>query len=716
MMRIVETSECLTGFTSGLSDLTADGKQRLTRTAGDIVRRIVETYGRAFGTADVGAGGSGITGLTGPSRDFAQGTTGLLYGKVQSGKTNTTVASTALAVANGFRVVVVLTSDNTLLGRQTFRRFRDGLAYAGPRVHDWESWNRDPEEFGSRLRNDAVVEDTGIVLVSTKNVAHLKSLEKVLRAAKASGYPGLIIDDEADHASLNTLTSRNAGSGANDASAVFEQIGRLRKVVPRHVYLQVTATPQSLLLQTISHPSRPVFCAVVEPGDGYTGGDVFFDDISGDSRLCVEVDASELQAFRTGRVRIRNTPEPPDGLRKALSSFCVALAQQTLNDGGRAASPYSALIHVSHRQIDHDTVAEVVSGFLVKLDQALRGRLNEADRTRALGWIEVAYKDLARTAKLEGLSRIIEVLQSTLRNATPSVVNAEMEKQEIDYRKGPNILIGGNRLGRGLTIPGLMTTYYLRDPRTKMADTVHQHARMFGYRRSLVQLARLFTTRSLLNTFAAIHESDEGTREALGKDPANPSLTPVWVGEGMRATRSNVLNPSELGVVPNAIAIYPPDPHWRKSDVRNNVLKLDRLLRDHTDDEEYVDVDLEFLKALVSLMPSSSVAGYSWDDRRVLQILSALQQSQIGISRGRLNVRRGPRGAGLQLRRQAAPFKGFADSAWVNSAKQRYPKHPTLLVMMQEGSRELNWDNHRVYLPTLVLPQTGFVFMFTNHD
>ncbi len=125
---------------------------QLKQTAVEVVQNCVDVYSKTFGSGDVGATGTGI--VSKPYRSKSKnkdekipyGTTGLIYGKVQSGKTNTTIATLALAQANQFRCFIVLTSDNTWLGKQTADRFANQLK-GGPVVFNWEEWRSDPEEF-----------------------------------------------------------------------------------------------------------------------------------------------------------------------------------------------------------------------------------------------------------------------------------------------------------------------------------------------------------------------------------------------------------------------------------------------------------------------------------------------------------------------------------------------------------------------------------------
>ncbi len=113
---------------SKIKDKAAD---QLKQTAVEVVQNCVDVYSKTFGSGDVGATGTGSVSNPYKSKNkdekIPNGTTGLIYGKVQSGKTNTTIATLALAQANQFRCFIVLTSDNTWLGKQTADRFANQL-------------------------------------------------------------------------------------------------------------------------------------------------------------------------------------------------------------------------------------------------------------------------------------------------------------------------------------------------------------------------------------------------------------------------------------------------------------------------------------------------------------------------------------------------------------------------------------------------------------
>jgi hypothetical protein len=280
-----------------------------------------------------------------------------------------------------------------------------------------------------------------------------------------------------------------------------------------------------------------------------------------------------------------------------------------------------------------------------------------------------------------------------------------------------NILIGGNRLGRGVTIPGLTVTYYGRDAKNKMMDTVHQHARMFGYREHLLNVTRFFTSADILKTFEVIHDADEGMREQIREgDTSDLKIAAVWVGPKLKATRSNVLNPSEIGAFAPGRQIFPADMPYKASEISKRVKTLDGLLAPYQGDEVYYEVPIDLMINILKLIPTNRYEGYTWRDDRVVGALEALQSTRINIKRGRLNVRRGKSGDGLDLTRQPVPAKGYASSGWVDVAKQQFPNQPTLLVLKQKGLAKKGWDDHVLYIPVLVMPKGKFAITFNLSD
>ncbi|MEC4817752.1 MAG: Z1 domain-containing protein [Scytonema sp. PMC 1069.18] len=685
---------------------------QLQTTASEIVQNCVDVYTKNFGGGDVGAGGTGI--VSNPYQgDIPKNTTGLIYGRVQSGKTNTIITTLAIAQENKFRCFIVLTSDNTWLGKQTADRFNSQLR-GGPVIFNWEEWKKDPQSF-AKNKLIPYLRDTGVVLVSTKNVHHLDNLIEVLKFAKASAVPTLIFDDEADNASLNTNEAKQAKEGKDvvSDSAIFEKIGKVRQEAANHIYLQITATPQSLLLQSLDHPCKPVFCAALpEPGDSYMGGDLFFQE---NSSYCIIVEATEIDELKQQEgENPGNNWNTPKGLILALCCFFLGSIYKMQSE---PEGIYSFLAHICYKKDSHSNLDKIISSFIIKLDKALRGQSSATEQKKALKMLDEAYQELTKTAILPDLEDLIEDLKDELRRTIPKIINANSPDKEPKYASGMNILIGGNRLGRGVTIEGLMVTYYGRDAKQKVMDTVHQHARMYGYRERLKDVTRLFLPEHILEAFRSIHEADEGMRQAIGDDLNNIKIKPVWVGKYLQPTRSCVLNPANIDAFTPGSHIFPDAPLYKASETKHSMQRLDTLLQPYVMNDEYYEVKIDFLIEILSHMVSQKVDGYKWEDKRVQQSLKAMQAQ--GLKKGRLNVRRGKDYKGLNMERRE-PGKwygfGFGTSKWLTEAKLNYPDVPTLVVAYQKGEKTKNWDDQPLYLPTLILPKSKFVFMFNYSD
>jgi hypothetical protein len=470
-----------------------------------------------------------------------------------------------------------------------------------------------------------------------------------------------------------------------------------------------------LLLQNLDHPCKPAFCVLSKPGKNYIGGDNFFEK---NSKHCCTVEAEELDKLKKQRGKINpgDNWDMPPGLKLALCCFFVGSIYKMKSAPDKDAK-YSFLAHIDHKRITHSTLENVIGSFVVELDKALRSKSSVTKREDALKWLSQAHAELSKTASnLPPLNDLVVELEYELRNTLPKVIDATNPDKEPKYSPGINILIGGNRLGRGVTIEGLMITYYGRDAKQKTMDTVHQHARMFGYRKELLDVTRLFLPEHILDDFRAIHESDEGMREVIDENTGKIKLTPVWVGRKLRPTRANALNPAAIGAFTPGSSIYPRDPLWKASEVKKHTEALDKLLSKFQGEDEYHPVDIDSLIEIISEMPSRSCSGYVWEDERVKQALQAMKAE--GIHKGILNVRRGKKSDGLDLSNQTMrPWvSGFAQSQWLSKPRQKYTDVPVLVVMYEKGEKQKSWDDQPLYLPTLILPKNKFVFMFNYSE
>nr|WP_292776610.1 Z1 domain-containing protein [Nostoc sp. NMS9] len=289
----------------------------------------------------------------------------------------------------------------------------------------------------------------------------------------------------------------------------------------------------------------------------------------------------------------------------------------------------------------------------MNLDQAIREKSSDTENQQARKWLDQAYKELNKTAEnLLPITELIDELQIQLRRAIPKIINANNPEKEPNYNPGMNILIGGNRLGRGVTIDGLMVTYYGRDAKQKVMDTVHQHARMYGYSSQLKDVTRLFLPKHILDAFRSIHEADEAMRQAIGDDIHNIKLQPVWIGGNLKPTRSNVLDPSVIDVLVPGSLVFPQSPAYKKDEIEDHFKEIENLLINYQDNNQYYEVDIEFIIKILNYTKSHYVLSEKWEDKRIIKGLTDIKSK--GMTKGRLNVRRGERNnnQGLDMTRK----------------------------------------------------------------
>jgi hypothetical protein len=603
--------------------MTEDAVDAVFRQVEPFAAQLVDTYTREIAAGEVGVAGSAEASMDAilapqPPRE-------LLYGRIQSGKTVAMILTSALCLDNGFRIVVVLTTDSVALVQQTASRFK---ALEGPRVltaikdgatYEWEG----QEE---QLREAIAID--GLVLVCAKNAFNLPSLLRFLQQVDASNYPVLLMDDEADAATPDTTRAARS-SGRPNAPAYGSTMYRLviqndhpdeeglslTELFPHSLYLQVTATPYVLLLQRNEgsvHPTQPF---LLEPGNGYCGGDLFFGDFGdedpGVQRCVVVVGANELAVIN------RRVPE---GLARSVDFFIVSACARALTDGRWPDEGFKHLSHTSMRTNDHDIVAN-------HINQHLNSLRTDVHRSGDLeGYFGEAYAELQRTVdNCPPLAQIVPSVISALRQAQVSRINSKADVPQ--YGPRVNFLVGGNILGRGLTIDDLLVTYYIREAKVSQMDTVWQHARMFGYRRAYIDYVRVYLPERLAVRFRELHESEESLRDVIRHGRQIRAL-PIALPTGARATRPNALEADVPRVIPagraqTAPRYAMPDP-TAALDILN-ILRENGVPVDERERERRARrVTLEVAEALVRGIPTPD-DGSLWNEDVVVALLTSYE-------------------------------------------------------------------------------------------
>jgi hypothetical protein len=561
--------------------------QKIRVDALDLLSRVVAAYEKNVAPGEVGANGTAKASESIPDTPC----TGLLYGRIQSGKTVAMIALVAAAIDNGFRVIVVLTSDNLKLVAQTTQRF---AVLDGPIPVDalTKGWEADHRHIGRKLGTN------GVVFVCSKNKTRLDNLIKFLEDIGAPNFPALVLDDEADQATLDMNVAKNSkarekGKDLIDPTAIHDRVVmQLSPALRHHVFLQVTATPYALLLQSVGTKLRPSFVRLLEPGPEYTGGEHFFEEshINGPEPPLVFVPDTESQAIQEG------AKDAPDGLRDAIAFFLVAAASQTLTDAERARGGQNFLCHTSQLKKQHRDLESIIRDYVDRVDEHVERRAGEG-----LDRLQRAYHALKTTFPgAPDWSVLLEQVARRLVGRRVLVVNAETD---ADIGKGLNFVIGGNILGRGVTIDNLLVTYYLRQPKTGQMDTMLQHARMYGYRRGLMHLTRVFLPRELAVRFHEIHRMEARLRSQLATADVGRPIAIRSVA-GLKATRQGVLDPTYIDAFEPGDQIYPmwPDLQMAQRDYEEIEARIRKLVGDlsksHTE-----RIDYDEMLDLVELLP-----------------------------------------------------------------------------------------------------------------
>ncbi|HET7385096.1 MAG TPA: Z1 domain-containing protein [Nocardioidaceae bacterium] len=465
--------------------------------------------------------------------------TGLVVGRVQSGKTLSYEGVISLARDNGFAVVIVISGISNPLLAQGQRRLKKDLNEASPAGWTFldPADNLQPSDHVEReLRRvkanwlnpatPAAYKETAVVVV-LKNYTRIFDLAEAIEKVDLSGVRVLVVDDEADQASLNTLVRRGR------ESSTYTNLKALRDAVPNHFYLQYTATPQAPLLIAIDDALSPDFVRVLEPGDGYTGGEGYFGG-SEPSPLVHVIDAADLQAAGNP------SGPPPAGLRKAFQLFLVGAAHVVA--GGRPETR-SMLVHPSRGTADQGTFAtwirDMKSTWHDRIEHAA-----DADPVKLRDEFQRAWVDLKNTyPELVDFDACWSALGFVLNNLDVTEVNTRLGQTPVIQwiRTKFYVLVGGQAIDRGFTVEGLTVTYMPRGAGMSVADTIQQRARFFGYKADYLGLCRVFLDvdvrdafvnyvhheRDMLNSLRAIQDGSETLKQWRRKFYLDPSMRPT---------------------------------------------------------------------------------------------------------------------------------------------------------------------------------------------
>lgn len=454
---------------------------------------------------------------------------GLVVGYVQSGKTANFTAVAARASDVGYRLIIVLSGIHDSLRNQTQRRLDLELAGVGV---DWITLTDETTDFHEPQIADGFASTGTVLIVAKKITPILKRLNQWLGKleGRLADVPLLLIDDEADQASINTRGNRrdptidketapDEDTAPSLTNALIRDI--LRKV-PRATYIAYTATPFANILIDPDASDNQVgedlfpkdFVVQLPRPDGYTGTEELFGISAHGRDVLRPVDTADVQALKpklrrkSEAIVARGPLDLPQSLADALLTFALVGAIRLLR--GQQGKPNTMLVHVSQLQKDQlrigSAIEEQIRNWFYH-ENAEPGVLKRMFRSAlaGLGTVELPCDvEVVLEEAVTNLARLkVVVLNSTTGD-------------ELEYDIKPErqlVAVGGNRLSRGLTLEGLTIAYFLRT--TTLADALLQMARWYGFRTGYEDLIRIWTTEGIAQWFVELALVEESLRDSI---------------------------------------------------------------------------------------------------------------------------------------------------------------------------------------------------------
>ncbi|MBR1404551.1 MAG: hypothetical protein IJ558_10270 [Treponema sp.] len=526
-----------------------------------------------------------------PKSDKVQSVTNLVVGYVQSGKTMSFTALSALASDNGYRVIIYLAGNKNNLLDQTTNRLRKDLINEGNN-RKWYKLHPNPVlKDLDRISNDLQMSTSPTVLITVlKQHQHIKELSDIFNSPKMKNVLKnagvMIIDDEADQASLNGYAYKNSKSEEwedDEYTTTYRRITELRSVLPNHSYIQYTATPQGPLLISIMDLLSPKHHTVLTPGKAYTGGKTFFKDHPG---LILEIPNQE-----TYNSKRNDLSEPPKTLITALQLHILAVA--IVVDYKKDEKFLSMMVHADKEQDASEKfyhwVSNIINGWIAtfnlgKNDIAFGNLLSSFEKVYPEAIKEYKKNNANYPSFSEISSFIPDVIKDTNIELIISRNKKNSENREIPWNDySSHILVGADMLNRGFTVENLATTYMPRYTIGKSnADTIQQRCRFFGYKQKYLWSCRVFLPLDVQIEYKEYVDHEEEMRKWLKENDSLENVEHLLLlSPSFNATRKNILTKN---IVTSKLKGWRKMNAFQLNTIESNIITVEKLFSTHEKD------------------------------------------------------------------------------------------------------------------------------------
>lgn len=497
--------------------------------------------------------------LQDPTSEGSWNRRGLVIGHVQSGKTANYMGVIAKAADAGYKFIIVIAGIHNNLRKQTQERIDEGFigrssdpesrtvtgvgrnrGYPHPATltNINEDFNKNTAAKSGWKINDF---SKPIILVIKKNVRTLEALHKWLKELNAQGdgrisdVPMLLIDDEADNASINTNKEDISPTRTN------AMIRRILGLFAKSCYVGYTATPfANIFINPDAYDDdvrdelfpRDFIYSLDAPNTYFGPEKVFLDE--GSSAVILEriTDCENYLPFS----HRKDDPlaELPPSLYNALDQFIVARAIRNLR--GHSSKHCSMMINVSRFVSTQQEVRNFVSVRERKIREAVKAHYMMPEEVSSKNQYMAALRSVfANDYAACGFdwAEVKKALLSVFDHLRLFVVNSKSD-EVLDFKRYEKdgigltaIAIGGLSLSRGLTIDGLTVSYMYRN--TRMYDTLMQMGRWFGYRPGFEDLCRVHLSQDSINWYCHISNASEELRQQI-KQMRRDNMSPKQFG------------------------------------------------------------------------------------------------------------------------------------------------------------------------------------------
>ncbi|MEG0670725.1 Z1 domain-containing protein [Clostridium sp.] len=512
--------------------------------------------------------------IANPNKKVAVERKGMVVGYVQSGKTAHYIGVINKAIDAGYKVIIVLAGMHNNLRAQTQSRideevlgFETSIDYILSEMKEIPNIigvgtkmivNRDTQtltsrdekgDFNKERKKVHLSTDIPTIFVVKKNYRNLEALAEYFQNHKKASidkelkrkymdanYPLLLIDDEADQASVNTKYEYDEGNikDKNKFSRINGDIRDLFHIFDCRSYIGYTATPYANIfipseINSDKHgkdlfPNDFILSLPKPPN--YIGAHEFFgseNDLEMPLRRKINI---ESLAFVNQKDKTVGK-EIPEDLKKAIKSFVISTAIRQCR--GHIGMPNTMLIHITRLTDTQKLVHKRVANYFENLGNKIAdGHIETINEMKIL--FEEDYKNTTnkmRNSHEKFMDSIKDYEWEAVFNEIKDIITDDMikiysingrSKDALLYKehKGKQynvIAIGGDKLSRGLTLEGLTVSYFTRE--SKMYDTLMQMGRWFGFRPEYDDLCRLYVQDDLYAWFKHISFATDDLREQI---------------------------------------------------------------------------------------------------------------------------------------------------------------------------------------------------------